>query len=809
MEVSKRFISAALATVMLASVCFPLTACKRKTSESKKVSEEDPWYTAKRIELDPKFDPEIYSNMSQTGPFMCQDKYVMTYDVSKRRSDDPDEPDIYEDLMGVFDGEGNLLHMIDLNEVMSGGTSQSSSGVAAVYPVLGFGSCENGMRLYYSDTFLKQVYSCDIDLDTGCKVGDKQTFDRSVVEDTKKAGLADDDFSVKSVSVIQGYELIFFTSYTTNRNKVVIAKDFKPIHCIDFTEEFGPGEALLLLHAFGIGNGVALIECFGKSNIWAKVELETGKVSRLTDGKPVSVTQKISTTEEGKSYISKPTGLYEYNPEKGEDALKINFDNCNVNRYETQNSSVLSFEENKVIIGCEPLIIYTHLLPDPAVIYLLEKAEKNPNAGKTLVTVASLDDYISNFEAEALKSFNEQNSEYYAKLILYDQSDYISAGDSSNDINEKDQSMYSAMAMVSGSLIADIRSGMAPDVVLGASRTVELLDSSYLMDLTPYLKNKQFDPSAYYSNIINATQMNGKMYYIPTSFEVAGIVTDGSKLESGQKGFTYEQYPSFVKEQLNGTEPVTQSTSRQHFMNLCVQRNYLQWLKKGKIDFNQEEFRELAGFFKENIPEGVLSHELELDAPENPEPKDAVFSEYIYGLWELAYSNYFGKNVKVMGLPSKDGTGPSAIICSSFSITEGTPVEEGAYAFLDILLSEDVQKTINNSIPVNRAAAVHKLETDSEDNRIGYSNLLRNNYYGTTELPSQEELRMQGLYNPSIKLDAIFLDMLETVDTVMVTDNPVLMIIAEEIPPYLIGQKDLDSIIPAINSRTQLVFKER
>lgn len=35
------------------------------------------------------------------------------------------------------------------------------------------------------------------------------------------------------------------------------------------------------------------------------------------------------------------------------------------------------------------------------------------------------------------------------------------------------------------------------------------------------------------------------------------------------------------------------------------------------------------------------------------------------------------------------------------------------------------------------------------------------------------------------------------------------MIIAEEIPPYLIGQKDLDSIIPAINSRTQLVFKER
>ena len=51
--------------------------------------------------------------------------------------------------------------------------------------------------------------------------------------------------------------------------------------------------------------------------------------------------------------------------------------------------------------------------------------------------------------------------------------------------------------------------------------------------------------------------------------------------------------------------------------------------------------------------------------------------------------------------------------------------------------------------------------------------------------------------------------MLENVDSVMIPDNSVLMIVSEEVPPYLLGQKDIDSVISVINSRTQLGFDER
>ncbi len=51
--------------------------------------------------------------------------------------------------------------------------------------------------------------------------------------------------------------------------------------------------------------------------------------------------------------------------------------------------------------------------------------------------------------------------------------------------------------------------------------------------------------------------------------------------------------------------------------------------------------------------------------------------------------------------------------------------------------------------------------------------------------------------------------MLDNVDSIMIPDNSVLMILSEEMPPYFIDQKNIDDVISTINSRTQVVFSER
>ena len=68
---------------------------------------------------------------------------------------------------------------------------------------------------------------------------------------------------------------------------------------------------------------------------------------------------------------------------------------------------------------------------------------------------------------------------------------------------------------------------------------------------------------------------------------------------------------------------------------------------------------------------------------------------------------------------------------------------------------------------------------------------------------------MAGGLMPDSKVPDFFLETIENIDSVMISDNSVLMIVSEEIPPYLIGQKDIDSVISVINSRTQIVYDER
>jgi len=77
------------------------------------------------------------------------------------------------------------------------------------------------------------------------------------------------------------------------------------------------------------------------------------------------------------------------------------------------------------------------------------------------------------------------------------------------------------------------------------------------------------------------------------------------------------------------------------------------------------------------------------------------------------------------------------------------------------------------------------------------------------EVSYQEDLRRQGLFDPATKLDEIYLEMLDNVDSIMIPDNSVLMIVSEEMPPYFIDQKNIDDVISTINSRTQVVFSER
>ncbi|MBR6254510.1 MAG: carbohydrate ABC transporter substrate-binding protein [Clostridiales bacterium] len=817
MEKWKRIIAFALATVMLSTVCLTASSCKKKGAKKKTVLETDPFYTTKRLELDPKLSLDDFYSVTPVGPWMCHDKFAMIYSVENKPTEKNPYPEGWGYLMGIFDMEGNLLQMVDLENVLH---SVPGTGAQA----LGLCEGEKGIRLYFEnfastrvvnpdtitpantrglDEIREFIYSCEFDSNTG-----------EVIKEPHLLRTDPDGVYFFSLSFIEGYEVGSVQSYDEERNTtlmIVVSKDGEPLYHVELDKVFGPGVIRYVDSINGAGNGTAIINCMGNTPLVAKFDLKTGTMTKVPDAKPISDNQKISSTSEGKGYITKATGIYEYDPTGANEDCVLNFDHCDINRYESQTANVLSCDENKVILGCSPRMEGQFLLPDPVPVYILEKAEKNPNAGKTVLTVASLSDSVTYFEGEALRTFNEKNPDYHVQLVLYDQNAYQKSGELTDDIDASDRQMYSALSMVSGSLSMDIRSGNGPDVILGAASSIELLDSQYLTDLTPYLERQTYDASRYYSKIIDASKIDGKTFFIPTSFTIAGIVTDGSKMDDGQAGFTYDQYISYVEDQRNGNEPVTEFISRMHFLNLCFQRSYDQWVKDKKMNIEQEDFCEMAAFFKEKIPDGVSSapkdqfdmRDLNL-VEEEEKIFDVVFIENISGIGNLARYNYFGNSLRIFGLPSKNGTGPSANIASSFSITEGSEVKDGAYALLDILLSKDVQNNSMDAIPINREAASYRVEKQKENNRNGYSFMT-----SPMVLCDEASMRAQGLYSPDLKFADIFLETLENVDTVFLSDNSIMMIVDEELPAYLLGQKDLDSVIATINNRSQNVFNER
>lgn len=786
----KRFVSLMLATVMLSSVCLFAASCKKKTSSVKKVSASDPWYSTKKVELDPKIELPENAQMFSAGPFLIRDRLLVQYSIFSNHEDT---------RLGIFDLDGNLLHMVDLDDIMN--HKDNFYGYFSV----GFSEGEKGVRLYYTASMSRDLFYREIDLDTGSPVGSYVQIDLSSI---KEGG----QYLLQNICLVEGYEVISYGDMEKGDNRMIVSKDGKALYEVNFDKAFGQNGVKVITDYYGAGNGTVIFYGVGQTQISGVLDLKTGQVTRRDDVRPPTESRHISTTSDGRAYLTKATGIYEYSLADNSEVCKLNFDNCSINRSDCQRSGVLYLDENKVVLGCMVPPETSGELMTKAIVYTLEKTEKNPNEGKSVITVASLSESLTYSEGEALRIFNETNPDYFAQLILYDQSEYMPKEDVAEEIDENDRRNYNAMSMVSETLSQDIRSGSGPDVILGASQSIDLLDGKYLMDLSSYLEGKSYDASLYYSNIIDAAKMDGKTYFIPTSFTYSAIITDGSKMDPGKTGFSFDDYSSFVSGQTNGIEPVTKNVSRMHFLSLCVQRSYAQWIKSGRVDFNSDEFKKLASFFKDTIPEGVSVPPPDKDdvwsdsygAP--PVETPASYVESIDSLADVAYYNFYHDNIRILGLPSQNGEGLSATVMTSFSVTAGTKVKEGAFALLDILLSDDVQKETRDAIAINRAAVKYKVDRECEISKQTYA------FYADAKdllFPMEDLLRMGGAFLPGSKLPDIFLQSLENIHSILLPDNSVLMIVSEEIPAYLLGQKDIDTVIATINNRAKTVFDER
>lgn len=499
----------------------------------------------------------------------------------------------------------------------------------------------------------------------------------------------------------------------------------------------------------------------------------------------------------------------------------MNYSWCTVNRATLNYLSIVDCSEDEIVLCGEKYASspYESSYQTEFVIVDLTKAESNPHAGKTILEMFCSYGYVEEKIGDAIIKYNENSSNYFIEVT--DRYSHVDDLDYSNLNSDDDyeNANLNVNAKISNELAMDIMNGEGPDILMNASELGQLNDTNYLADLTPYIGT--LDPDKYFTNIIDASLVDGKLFHLPVSYMIEGIQTDAKYAGASGVGFTPAEYEKFLNETLNGTDCVPYGQALYFTKVFNAQSD--KFITNGKADFSAPEFAELAEYVKNNVQESsknwdemynddmYYSSTVGVGAAAAPVKGDtgstspAIYGS-VYGVsgYFMNMANIQGSGSAILGIPSTDGRGPMVSPYVSIAVSAQAQDVDACGEFVKLLLSDDVQKSlaINDNFVLSREAfregglkAVEYYNGEGGEYMFGYDY--------ETGLPKDNRL-MFSEQNIN-ELEKI----IESCSCTTAADAAINLILVEEMPAYFIGQKSLEEVAKIAQDRAQKVLDER
>ena len=505
-------------------------------------------------------------------------------------------------------------------------------------------------------------------------------------------------------------------------------------------------------------------------------------------------------TINGELYYSTPLGLYKIDMEKKATEMVLDYGRCDLNRSLLASLEITEkTDDTYVLCGQKDYDMRydANLAATEFYIVKLSKAAKNPHAGKTILDLYAPYGQVGETINEAILKFNKTNKDYFIEVtnkyttVNYDDLSEIDSEDEYENITlNKGAKMSSRLAM-------DIMNGEGPDILMNTSDYGQLNNDNYLVDLSPYFND--LDKDKYFTNLIDAAKTDGKLYQMPVCYTINGIFTDRKNAGSSGVGFTTEEYQEFISGTLNGQDLIT--SGQAHYFAKLFSAMSDNFIKDGKADFSGSDFKVLADYVKDNIPEKAPSWSSYKDPEINN--KAAYISCYAMSGYFYALEEING-DITVLGIPSTDGRGPMFQAYTSFGVSSQASNVSACIEFIKTVLSDEIQEELamEENYVLNREAfhkggmaAVEFYNGPKGDMIFGFDHM------------TGEPLKNR------IKFSEKDIDNLESIISscsVMYTDDQAInIILIEEMPAYFLGQKDLDSVIKITQDRVQKVLDER
>ena len=766
MHMLRKTVSIGLVFSVLLGV-FAFSGCSKKDKGGvKKVSKDTPWFDSTTVEIGGQYkdmnlfflQEEIIGAYKDGVLVRTIGSYKPFWEVSGT-PEDSDANDFENIDYYGFDGE--LIKSVDISKTFTGYDNRSVEGINIFgdkirIKIIEFG---NGKNTYYW---------ADLDLETG------------IIGEPEKIVIPSDD-SVADRDILSGETWKIGDYYVTLSmfyNTFLISNNDKS-RIVDLAVEMPFTEILYIANHINLSEKEIIFVCLSNDIRFLYLNVETGEVKNADEEyswlKSINYSTQIACFD-GKTYTTDQEGIKYINFETKELEEVLSFNSCNINKYTTAEMELLSVNEDKYVLSGTNEY-------SGAEITVLEKAKSDPHAGKIIITADTLGQTTIDYPVcEAIKVFNDTNDEYFIQFVnnykIYDYIDY--SGVQNED--ERANIYYNAASVLSNQATSDMIAGDGPDIVLYAHRYGQFLSEEYLVDLNKYIDDQNgIDKSSYFSNVFEAAETDGKLFYMPVDFNINGIFTRKSNVRDGQTGFTYEEYIDFVDKVCNGQDPMNDT----QLGVICTLYSYVRddCFNGNEADFNNEAFRALCEYVKDNVTDNTGD---------------------VYGQTELSYYagirstlSFHGDRLlsgTLLGLPSTDGRGPYMSIGTSVGISAFAPsvVADGAWEFVKTCLSDGIQEIVT----------------------VSYSNPVRISAYDSTAKAALEDYKKNdpsySVLNPiDDSVIESYKEALLSASVIEVEDPAVFCVIREELPPYFLDQKSLDEVLVIINNRVSTIVAER
>lgn len=501
---------------------------------------------------------------------------------------------------------------------------------------------------------------------------------------------------------------------------------------------------------------------------------------------------------DGMVYYNTGYGIFRLDAANKKTEEILSYNRCDLNKGLIENFNLVECSEDRFILfgDYDETNVYDGIKGDTADLIEITKADKNPNAGKTILEL--YDRFgVDKYTGEAIRRFNQTNGKYYIEVT--DRYKYRDFNDSNYDDNNDDVAALSGIngrAKLSSKLAIDIMNGEGPDILMNVSGLEQLNTSESLADLSPYVKD--FDSDRYFTNIIEGSKTDGALYQLPISFGVEGILAKTKDAGSYGNGFTFDEYTQFIDEVANGKDPIVYGQAVYFAMLFSGMSD--EFVSNGKVDLSGPEFKALADYVRDNVREEGISWNdwYQSTQSDGPQPK-AFLAEDIGGIADYWFMGKmvaaYDKGVSLLGIPSFDGRGPRFVPTCSVAVSAKAIDKKACGEFVKILLSDEIQTKIalNDHFVISREAFKN----------AGSAAIKYFNNGGSTA----NGIRVRSDFTTK---DIDFIEnMILGCSGIKKEDSDISIILIEEMPPYFLGQKDLDAVITIAENRIQKVLDER